>query len=1437
MPILQKMQKLNRLNSLKKMGLIGTVATLLSSPVMAEVHRTKIDIPGGYLKIEVLDDDLLHVEYGTGNGPATSSEITTTPMIFKKDYQGPDSIQAGDSQLLTDELRVDINSSGCLTIHDLNVDLDVTTICPDSLTASPKRLSMKKNSLNQVYGLGQKLTDVYKSDANGDWLRRGGFGTDGGFGHSFGSVNINGNYAGGSSGQLQFPIMYAAGDQGENIAVLLDNQFKQNWSLSGSWWNVSMYGEIRFYVMTGDSLLDLRKDYMELTGTAPVPPKKAFGLWVSEFGYEDWNEVDNTLGSLRNRNFPVDGFVLDLLWFGGYHQNSSSTPMGTLTWDEGRFPNPSGKIASYKNDDIGLIAIEESYVGTGSDSFSSMNNQGYLAKYCGSNSAVTISDWIGKVGMVDWSNPNGSAWWHDNRRKPNLIDKGIFGHWTDLGEPEKYNASACYYGINGDNSHGALHNLYNFKWTESIYDGYVRNHSNSQQRPFSLTRAGTVGTHRFGAAMWSGDIGGRLDHMAASLNAQMHLSFAGIDYYGSDIGGFWRFMSGGDTNAPNGASQSEMYTLWFANSAWFDVPVRPHGMAYEGFSDVSDQCPQNCQNETSPAKMGNTNSNLLNIRQRYELTPYYYSLAHRAYLTGEPVIAPLVMYYQNDANVKGMGNEKLVGENLLVAMAYKQYTGSRDVYLPAGTWIDFHTNRWIDSNGQWLRGESIWIEDQNRNRLPAYAKAGAIIPKMHVDSQTKDVFGSRKDGSSRNELIVQVYADEQASEFTLYEDDGTDVESYDTNKRPIYDTRSVLLTQQVTGETIQVTINAAQGDYAGVSERNNEVRLIVRDKTASAVFVNGETLAAISRDEFYAQSDRQGWYQESTNELRIRTGIVVVNETQAITVYTGTGPVAPVANAGVDFEINMGELATLDGSISNDVNNDITNYSWSNAEFTASLTGVSATFTFDVAGEYDVTLTVTDSEGNTDSDIVKVTVLDPNAPVAPVARAGNDIQVNISELVSFDASNSTDFNDDITSYTWSSAAFGEDLSGENSSFSFAQAGVYQITLTVTDSANLSGQDTVQVTVIDPNACDYQFSQVYFRGTSNSWGKSGMTKVGNCIWEIEQDFDGSADDRFKFDIKGDWSHNYGDTGANGSLERSGSDIFLNDGAGTYIIAMNDEFMTYTVIKKPNGPSAPVADAGQNMAIKVGSTITLNGSNSSDSDGTITSYSWDNGFGLGEMVSATFNEIGIFTVNLTVTDNDGSTATDSIIITVEANAAPVADAGVDQTVKVGSTVILDASASSDRDGSISAYSWSSDLGNSDQVSVLLNTVGDYSYTVTVTDNNGASSTDTIKVIVKELPEDIDTSFTCNNGHTSSGYSVYVVGNTPELGNWSVASSAQKLSPTSYPTWKRTITLPANATVKWKCVIAKESSLTISSWQGGSNNLVTTGSSGTKSTTGSF
>ena len=77
--------------------------------------------------------------------------------------------------------------------------------------------------------------------------------------------------------------------------------------------------------------------------------------------------------------------------------------------------------------------------------------------------------------------------------------------------------------------------------TPGEYD-YAR--SGNPQRPFMMSRSGSSGIQRFGAAMWSGDIGARLSSLAAHSANQMHMSLSGIDYYGSDIGGFHRNLEG-----------------------------------------------------------------------------------------------------------------------------------------------------------------------------------------------------------------------------------------------------------------------------------------------------------------------------------------------------------------------------------------------------------------------------------------------------------------------------------------------------------------------------------------------------------------------------------------------------------------------------------------------------------------------------------------------------------------------------------------------------------------------------------------------------------------------------------------------------------------------------------------------------------------------------
>jgi hypothetical protein len=158
-------------------------------------------------------------------------------------------------------------------------------------------------------------------------------------------------------------------------------------------------------------------------------------------------------------------------------------------------------------------------------------------------------------------------------------------------------------------------------------------------------------------------------------------------------------------------------------------------------------------------------------------------------------------------------------------------------------------------------------------RLPAFVRAGAILPHMYVDENTKDAFGHRMDGVAHNELIVNVYAGQIPSTFTLYEDDGSTL-NYTDKGRPFYEYRTTAISQQQTGNTVNVTIDpalnlkgnqTANSPYPGaVTSRANIVKLVVNNAGASTVTLNGQALAKKnSKAEFDAASS--AWYAAGDN--------------------------------------------------------------------------------------------------------------------------------------------------------------------------------------------------------------------------------------------------------------------------------------------------------------------------------------------------------------------------------------------------------------------------------------------------------------------------------------------------------------------------------------------------------------------------------------------
>jgi PKD repeat protein len=129
------------------------------------------------------------------------------------------------------------------------------------------------------------------------------------------------------------------------------------------------------------------------------------------------------------------------------------------------------------------------------------------------------------------------------------------------------------------------------------------------------------------------------------------------------------------------------------------------------------------------------------------------------------------------------------------------------------------------------------------------------------------------------------------------------------------------------------------------------------------------------------------------------------------------------------------------------------------------LYGAVVEYVFGVEGEYVVTLTVTDGTGLWDMDTLVVVVAAANE--APAADAGQDASIDEGETVEFDGSGSTDDAPvDLLTYVWTFEYDDEvvTLTGAQAEFTFDIAGIYDVTLNVTDSEGLWDTDTVTVTV-------------------------------------------------------------------------------------------------------------------------------------------------------------------------------------------------------------------------------------------------------------------------------------------------------------------------------------------------------------------------------------
>lgn len=409
-------------------------------------------------------------------------------------------------------------------------------------------------------------------------------------------------------------------------------------------------------------------------------------------------------------------------------------------------------------------------------------------------------------------------------------------------------------------------------------------------------------------------------------------------------------------------------------------------------------------------------------------------------------------------------------------------------------------------------------------------------------------------------------------------------------------------------------------------------------------------------------------------------------------------------------------VCTLNASSSTD-DGTIVSYAWDlgrSPNPTAS--GVVVTPTYPHSGQRTVTLTVTDNGGKTNS-ITKVITVSAVVDNPPVAK----FTANCTNLTCvLNGSTSTD-DGTITSYAWTApSATPVAPTGSTASVTYATAGTYNVTLTVTDNGGLTNAVTQSVTVTapvnNPPVAAFTWSCPTLTCTFDATSSTDDGTIVSYSWDLGKSPNGTASGAL---ITPTYPHLGPRTVTLTVTDNGGKSTSI-----TKIITLG------TVIDNP-----PVAKFTANCTYL---TCTLNGSSSTD-DGTITTYQWSapgatTSAPTGSVTSVTYATPGTYNVTLTVTDNGGLTNSVTQSVTV-VNNAPVANFTWSCAAL---SCTLDATSSTD-DGQIVSYVW--DLNKSPGgsatggvVTVLYPHLGTRNVTLTVTDNFGKTSTITKVVTVQ-------------------------------------------------------------------------------------------------------
>ena len=526
------------------------------------------------------------------------------------------------------------------------------------------------------------------------------------------------------------------------------------------------------YLLSGGNENAICREFRTLIGRSYIPPRWAFGLAQSRWGYKTEEDVREVARQYKEHDLPLDMICMDIEYMQDY---------ADFTVNKERFPDLTKLSADLKAQGIRLVPIIDAGVRVDPNDSTCTEGleKGYFCKKADGTPFVAAV-WPGKAYFADFLRPEVREWFGHKYKA--LTDCGIEGFWNDMNEPslfysperlraflndmaalrEKDNIeqeeffprvvggamglmnspadyASFYHEVDGQKvRHDQVHNLYGGSMTRAAGEAFAD--LRPGQRTLLYSRSSFIGSHRYGG-IWLGDNNSSWAQLLANIQMMPSVQMCGFLYSGADLCGF-----SSDTTPDLALRWLEFGLLTPLMRNHSAVGTRMQ--EYYRFPEVL------------PAVRNM-------IRLRYALLPYLYSEFMKAALENTSYFRPLAFDYPDDPDAREVEDQLLLGEGLMAAPVYVQNAHGRHVYLPEP--MKLLRLRAVDDYDEEILPAGHHYIRCALDEVLLFLRPGHIVPVAQPTNNTSEL-----DDASLT--LWSFLPDGESAEYRMYRDDGVTTE-------------------------------------------------------------------------------------------------------------------------------------------------------------------------------------------------------------------------------------------------------------------------------------------------------------------------------------------------------------------------------------------------------------------------------------------------------------------------------------------------------------------------------------------------------------------------------------------------------------------------------------------------------------------------------------